>query len=638
MAILKSKVLLSLALSAFSIIAMFSSGCSSDPYDPKTWIEKLDDPAELEEAITHLTQLNCPEAIKPLGKIWETNNKWSKVLHLIISLADQPHMVKGHEKYPNQDCPDAGEGPYWKEAIPFLMKAVQDFDVTDEKDIADAALAAEALGKAKSTEAIQALISAAMQKQKLRQGQLVRIAALKALGEFGDNPKTVAAIVKVLEIPASRSTILLNAAAANALAAARSPKALEPLLVALFNISPIYPQVRKALTAIGKSATPALIKIFSGKHTVLNRIAIKNKFANKCEDGEGPGTTCLAPGNLRFKSATILGDVRATKAIPVLVKALSQKARVSFFDPKQGIPGPSDHIAILNALGQMGAYTAAKKVGVYMKAETTGTMEKGLAMNVYSQLAKSTKELDFLQATFENQENDGPLRDSARIAYSRLVRKNKQIAPIQALIDLQLKSAKNADKKSRKEKKKEKKKKWEGEANDYRGFARNLELHRTRARTGVVCGKDVKCYQEILELDAKGIVAKLKIPNHRRDVKKPMKKKDMQMYRIIAQERSLLEIAKMGKAGASTLDVLLKHAESSEGRIRKRVLSALVEVAPKSCNKCVDRLSEIIEAQSSQMTLHGLNRETQIIMNYFISQGAKKTKAGVTKAAPAKKK
>jgi hypothetical protein len=245
------------AMSTLIASSFVCSACSSDPYDPQTWIDKLDDNAELEVAITELGRLKCPEAIKPLGKVWEKHNRWSKVLRVIIDLADQPNIKKGD----NKDCPDAGDGPYWDDAVPFLITAVEEFDVTDEREIQDAAVAAEALGKAHSKDAIQVLISVATKREKLRQGQMVRIAAVKALGGFGDNKRTVDTIVKVLETPAKMETIRLNAAAANALAATRSPAAIGPLIFALYEISPIYQQIRTALTTIGKPVNPVLIKV-----------------------------------------------------------------------------------------------------------------------------------------------------------------------------------------------------------------------------------------------------------------------------------------------------------------------------------------------------------------------------------------
>lgn len=605
-----------------------STACTKDPYDPQTWIDKLDNASELEEAITQLERLKCPEAIKPLGKVWAKHNKWSKVLRVIIGLANQPNAKAGE----NQDCPDAKDGPYWDDAIPFLITAVEDFDVTDEREIQDATVAAEALGKAKSQEAVQVLISVATKKEKLRQGQMVRIAAVKALGGFGDNARTVDTIVTVLETEAKMDTIRLNAAAANALADARSPKAILPLLKALFEIAPIYQQVRTAITTIGKPAIPELIKTFSGTHPDMNKLAEAAKFATDCDKGEGPGTTCIAPGNLRFKSATLLGDLRATEAIPLLTKALLKPEAVSFFDPQSGATGPPDHNAILDALRTMGAFKSAGAIYTYMQAESTNDTTRPLAIDVYSMLGSGTKALPYLKKTFENKDNEMPMRQASTLAYSRLVDTDKQIKPIQDIIDRQLKSANESDAKAAKAKKEDEKKELEGAANDYRGFAREYEQHRTRARAGVVCKKDLACYQSILTLDAKGIVAKLKIPNHRRDPKKDMKKQHMQTYRIAALERSLLEIAKMGKKAAPAFNDLLKHAESTDRIVRQGVLLALVQVAPTPCNECVDRLHEIVEAQSAQTTLDYLTADTRIVLNYFISAGGK---ASGKKAAPA---
>lgn len=617
-----------LAMSTLIVSSIVGGSCSSDPYDPQTWIDKLDDAGELEEAITTLERLKCPEAIKPLGKVWEKHNRWSKVLRVIINLADQPEMRKGHPKYPNGDCKDAGEGPYWDDAVPFLIAAVEEFDVTDEREIQDAAVAAEALGKAKSDDAIQVLISAATKPEKLRQGQMVRIAAVKALGGFGDNKRAVETIVKVLETPAKMDTIRLNAAAANALASTRSQSAIEPLIFALYEISPIYQQVRTALTTIGKPVSPVLIKIFEGKDARMNKYAEKNKFATNCAEGEGPGTSCIAPGNLRFKAASLLGDLRSKEAIPALTASLSKPETVSFFDPKSGAPGPSDHNAVLDALRTMGAFESAPVLLTYIQAESTNDVTRPLAIDAYSMLAKDTKALGFLQKNFENTENEMPLRQASTLAYARLVKTNKEIKPIQAIIDRQLASAKESDAKAAKAKTEDDKKEHEGAANDFRGFAREYEQHRTRARAGVVCGSDIKCYQELLTLDAKGVVAKLKIPNHRRDTTEPMKKQDMQTYRIAALERALLEIAKMGKGGAPAYEDLLTHAESTDRIVRQGVLLALVQVAPSPCDKCVSRLQAIIDAQSAQTTLDNLTSDTRIVMNYFISAGAKEAAPG----------
>jgi len=633
MTMVKAHIGTTLAFLAMSTVTL--SACSKDPYDPHTWIDKLDEASEVEEAITNLERLRCPVAIKPLGEVWEKHNRWSKVLRVMIGIADQPEMVKGYEKYPNQDCKSAGEGPYWKDAIPFLITAVEEFDVTDDQEIQDAAIAAEALGKAKAKESIQVLISAATKKEKLRQGQMVRIAAVKALGGFGDDPRAIETIVKVLETKADRETIRLNAAAANALAETGSETAILPLLKALYEISPIYQQVRTAITTIGKPVIPELIKVFTGKHSEMNKLADKNNFAKNCEEKEGPGTTCIAPGNLRFKAATLLGDMRATDAIPALTAALKEKAAVSFFDPKSGAPGPADHNAIVDALRKMGAYSAADAVSDYMQAESTDDMIRPLAIDAYSMLAKDTKALGYLKKTFENTENEMPMRQAATLAYARLAKTDKQIAPIQEIIDLQLKSAKDSLDKVAKAKTEDQKNELTGAANDYFGFAREYEQHRTRARAGVVCKSDVACYQSLLTLDAKGVVEKLNIPNHRAPGSK-MKKQDMQTYQIAASERALLELAKMGKAAEPALKDLLKHAESTDRIIRQGVLLALVQVAPSPCDECVSRLAAVIDAQKGQTTMDNLTSDTRIVMNYFIANGGKASAAAKATATAEK--
>ncbi len=633
MARFKSQALLALlSVSALTASTITLHACSKDPYDPQTWIDKLGEASELEEAITNLERLKCPVAIKPLGKVWEKHNKWSKVLRVIIGLADQPDMKQGNPKFPNQDCKKAGEGPYWADAVPFLIKAVEEFDVTDEREIQDAAVAAEALGKAHSNDAIQVLISAATKEEKLRQGQMVRIAAVKALGGFGDNPRTVETIIKVLETEAKQDTIRLNAAAANALADTGSATAILPLLKALFEIAPIYQQVRTAISTIGQPAVPELIKVFEGTSVEMNKLAVANKFATNCEAGEGPGTTCIAPGNLRFKAATLLGDLRAKEAVKPLLAALDKPEAVSFFDPKSGAPGPSDHNAIIDALRTMGAFEAAGRLGEYMQAESTNDVTRPLAIDAYSMLATDTKALGYLKKTFETTDNEMPLRDAATMAYSRLVQDNKEIAPIQEIIDRQLKSAKENTDKAAKAKTDDEKKEFEGTANDFYGFARQYEQHRTRARAGVVCKKDVACYQELLNGSAEAVVKKLEIPNHRN---KPMTKQDMQTYQIAAVERSLLELAKMGKAAEPAFNDLLKQAESTDRIIRQGVLLAMVQVAPNPCNACADRLDAIIEAQSAQTTLDYLTSDTRIVLNYFLSQGAKLSGAGAKKPAAA---
>lgn len=612
---------------AVCVSALALSGCPKDPYDPQTWVDKLDDPHEFDMAVTKLGDLGCPEAIEPLGKAWRKHNKNSKVLRTIISLADQPDVKKGD----NQDCPDASDGPYWDDAVPILIEAVEEFDLGDRREIEDAAAAAEALGRSKNTDAVQTLISAATRKMpKLSEGQRVRLAATSALGAFGENPRAIDTLIKILTTDPKEQLPQLNAAAANALAVTGSEKAIEPLLVALFEIAPIYPQVRSALSRVGKPAIAELLKVFKGKHAKINELAKEHGFATDCDKEMGPNSKCKAPGNLKFKSAALLGDLRATKAVPALIAALGDSANVSFFDPKSGAPGPPDHNAILDALRNIGGPKAIDAVYDYMKASSTDDQTRPLAIDVYSMLSRDTKALKWLGDLFQDGSQEEQMRAAAALAYARLVRKKAQLKPIQKVIDMQLDKAKEWDAKAEKaekaaakakneeekSEKEEEKSNAEATASDYRGFAREYEQHKTRAMVGVECGDKPECYAEFLNLNGKGVVERLKIANHR---KGDMKKQDMAAYRIAALERSLIELAKLGSKASGVVDDLLEHADSTDRIIRQGVNLALVQAAPKPCEKCVERLEAVIEEQKSQTTLDYLTADTKIVKNYFES-------------------
>ena len=587
------------------------AGCPKDPYDPDTWIGKLDDPGTVDEAVSKLADLKCPEAIAPLGAAWRKHSKSSTMLRAIIAIADQPAMEKGA----NSDCPDAPAGPYWQEATPILIEAVEDVDTSNRRAIEDAVVAADALGRAKDPEAVQALISAATRKMpKLSEGQRVRLAAVRALGEFGSNARAVDTLIAILNTDPDEQPPQLNGAAANALAVTGSEKAVEPLIVALFELAPIYPQVRNALTRVGKPAVSELIKVFKGEHPKVEEIAKKNGFATDCGKAEGPGSTCIAPGNVTFKAAAILGDLRAKEAVPVLAAELGTPAKVSFFDPRTGAPGPADHNAILDALRNIGSADAAEAVYNYMRADSTDDLTRPIAIDVYSMITRDTKALDWLEKLFTDGEQEEQIRSAAALAYARLVRKKDELAPIQKVIDRQLSEAKASDAKAAKAKNDDDKANAEAVANDYRGFAREYEQHKTRAQVGILCGDDPACYADLIKSDSAALMSKLSVANHRAG---EMKKQDQAFYRIAALERALLELAKLGEKARGSLPALLKHVDSTERIIRQGVLLAMVQVAPTPCPECVARLNEVITEQETQTTLDLLTADTKVVRNYF---------------------
>ena len=76
---------------------------------------------------------------------------------------------------------------------------------------------------------------------------------------------------------------------------------------------------------------------------------------------------------------------------------------------------------------------------------------------------------------------------------------------------------------------------------------------------------------------------------------------------IAAQERSLLELGKMGpKAKDVALPVLLKKLESTDRIVRQGVLLAIVHITGRDCSDCSARLTEVIKKRDRSWQCLGL--------------------------------
>jgi hypothetical protein len=580
------------------------TACPKDPYDPQTWIAKLDDPLELKQAVTELQRLKDPVAIEPLGAAWRKHNRDSSILRVIIELAGQP----GNEK-----------SAKWDKAIPILIEAVEEFDVGDRRSIEDAAVAAEALGRAGAKEAVPVLVAAANKKMpRLSPGQRVRVSALRALGYFGSDDRAIDTLTKVLAANPEEQPVTLNAAAARALAETGNPKAIQPLLKALYALAPIYQQVRAAVTRIGPPAVPELIKVFKGEHAELNSYASAEGFAVNCAKGEGPNTTCKAPSNLEFKAAALLGDLRAKEALPLLTSGLSRPARVAFYDPQSGAPGPTQHAAILDALRIIGAPDSADAIRKYWADEKTDDAIRPLAIDVYSMVAQKGEGLDLLGKWIKDDEQEEELRRAAALGYARLVTRDAELEPLEYMIKRYRDEAQKKQQEAQKARSDEDKEELKGQAAGYRSFQRLFEQHRARARVGISCsGKDASCLQAFLDKTPDEVVAWLGAGKG-----DDLKKQDRESFKIAVQERALIDLAKMGRKASAATQTLLKLADTTDGIVRQGILMALAQVADLPCKKCVERLDEIIESQKDQTTLDRLTAETRIAANYFRWAGA----------------
>ncbi len=593
------------------------SACPKDPYDAETWIDKLDDQSEVQKAVDRLADLQDPKAIAPLGKVWEKHNRSSRVLRVIIGLADQP----ANARYPG--------GPFWADAIPVLSKAVTEFKLGDSRSVEDAMAAADALGRAKDPSTAQVLIAAV---NKVHGGkplpitdlsQNVRIAAMRALGNFGNDDRAADALIKVLRtdplgeenrdnLEAQAAAARVRGAAANALGATRNPKALQPLLISLFEVELIFPQVRGALTRIGAPAVAELIKVFKGEHAEVNQFAKDWHFATDCSHGEGPGTGCIAPGALQYKAAIVLGDLRAREAVPVLIAQLGKPARTSFFAPS-GVPGPPDHNGVLDALRKIGDPSAAPAVLTYLKDPKTDDLTRPIAIDVYSMITRDTEALPQLATEMKNDAQEvEEIRRSAGLGYARLVRARDQLEPLDFMIDRYAKEAVKYDEKAKGLKKRDEKEDAEASASGYRDLSSLFWQHKVRGLVGVNCQDDPACYVKFLRLAPDAVVAELKLPGAAE-----LKKEVKDGYRIAAQERALLELAKLGPKAQAALPALLELADSTERLIREGVLLAMVQVAKNPCEECTRRLDEVIKTQEDQDRLSYLTADTRVVRNYF---------------------
>jgi PBS lyase HEAT-like repeat len=600
------------------------SGCPKDPYEADTWIDKLDEPstADVLKAVDRLAELQDPKAIAPLGAAWEKHNRSPRILRVIIRLADQP----ANPRYPG--------GPFWGDAVPVLSKAVSEFKLGDSRSVEDAMIAADALGRAKDRSTAQVLIAAV---NKTHNGkplpitdlsQNVRIAAMRALGNFGSDDRVVDTLVKVLRtdplteenrnnVEAQRAAALVRGAAANALGATRSPRALQPLILSLFEVEVIFPQVRGALTRLGQPAVAELVRVFKGQHDEVNKFASANNFATDCSRGEGPNTRCVAPGALQYKSAIVLGDLRARDAVPILSAQLQKPSRTAFFEPK-GVPGPPDHHGVLDALRKIGDASAADAVLSYLKDPQTDDLTRPIAIDVYSMITRDTKALDHLAAEMKNDAQEvEEIRRSAGLAYARLVSSKDQVEPLDFMISRYAKEAAKFDDKAKSSKSNEDKEEAEESAAGYRDLSTLFWQHKVRALVGVACQEDAACYVRFLKLTPDALVTELKLPEAAE-----LKQDTKAAYRIAAQERALLELAKLGPKAASALPTLLELAESTERIIRQGVLLAMVQVAKKPCDECTRRLDAVISSQEGQDRLSFLTADTQVVRNYFAGAAA----------------
>jgi HEAT repeat protein len=537
-------------------------------------VEELNDRASLSKALRRLERAGDVKTIKPLGEAWKKHNKQSNILRVLISVAGRKD--------------DKGNA-HWDDAVPYLIDAVKNFDQAARSSIDDAVVACDALGRSGDPQVVPTLLSAAQAPlPKLHPGNAVRGACIRALGSFKD-PKIADVLIRILETDPERQRIHLNAAAALALAESGDARALPALINAMLFMPAVFPQARAAITRVGKPAIPKLMELFQEKDAEIAK-KMKEKQLDK-----------KAPGALVFKSALLLGDLRAKEAIPLLTAGLKAEPKIAFFDERSGAPGPSTHDGILGALRTIMDPAAAGAVRAYMLDPKTYDGTRPTAIDVYSMIAVDDPALGELVKFIKDDKAEQQIRLASMIAYGRLARTAEEQKALDELFeswDGKLKRAESAVKAAKND---EERAKQEDERQVAAYWRDALNESRQRISVAIECKADPACYAKAL----------------------PPAVKDFKpgTPALPRAERSLIELAKMGDKATSATDALLAASDVTERFVRQGILLALPRIAPLPCQKCADRLGEVIEAQSSSTTLDFLTNETKIVQHFFLWAG-----------------
>jgi hypothetical protein len=437
-----------------------TAGCPDNPYEADTWIEKLDDPRELENAITKIEQLGDPKAIPALATAWEKQGRPTRILQVIIDLARPLSQEQADKLYTKPR--DAS----WPLALPVLKKAVDEFDEANPRSVDAATKAAAALGEAKLKDGLQSLIDLVNKPASSKGAQVVQLTAIQALGGFtedgkGEAGQALTTILRQDPVPtpsggnederrAQQEAYVrqhaLFAAAIVGLAGLRTEQSVPVLIETMYRMPALFSQVRRALVASGPSVGGEMRKILRGEHAQVNAVIKEKKLDRYCgERGELSGDACK-PTSLRdHYAAIVIGDLYDPKAVPDLLAALERPAQpVSY---TEGVPSPNtQHNGIYDALRKIGSPEAAGK----LKATWSGggdTQSRALAASAYAFVARDTA-VGELGNIIEDPKTDANLRQELLTTYARLAAKPDDVGLLQRLAKVNYDKYLDAKKKS----------------------------------------------------------------------------------------------------------------------------------------------------------------------------------------------
>lgn len=661
---------LGLALLA-ALVAVTLTGCPDDPFDPKTWMGKLNDSNEVERAVTELERLGEPVAIPALGKAWEKQGRPERILQVIIELSKPltEQEAKEQYKYNGKARPAS-----WDKSLPILVKAIEEVDKDNPRSVESARLAAEALGQAKLDDALEPLIKAATSSD----AKPVRGQAILSLGVLG-NPGAVPTLANIIREEFDPQNPAMHGAAIISLGKIKSANAVPVLVEAMYRLPFFFKQVRRSLVASGSTVNERIRGVLDGVDGDMNNLFKEKRLDVYCGDPgkeQRPLAECSPVSVMDYYAAIIAGDLYDPSLVPSLLKALAREPKPAYF--VDDAPGPPAQNGVLDALRKIGSSQAAPAV-LDLAVNSKDLNLRPMAVGVYSFVSKDGSEkvgtgnaLDFLGKLVATTSEDFTVRLEAATAYARLASTADRIkilqdqaaqfedgsakaraqadgAPKAALAAAKgpydaakeaLKKAKDAVSRKGGEAKapvelitamteaknaldkvtkpyQEAKAAFDtldNKAKNYKASQRVFETHIARIEVALFCKGDAACLGKTLQAKFEDIAPRLQPYVKNLDKFSADEKAEIVAAQI---ERAMLDLGKMGDKAASQTGALLDAAKSTDRLIRQSVLLALPKIAGKSCKECGAKLDEAIASGQGKTTLGDLNYETQVLRSYF---------------------
>ena len=443
-------------------------GCSKDPKDYSTWTGQLTEPRESERALTALEQLGDPRAIGAIGDVWRDTGKPPHLIEIIIALARpmtaEEADAKSFTDFDGKDGRQAGRPASWEAAAPYLIDAITNVDEANPHQVDSAGKAAAALGEAKISKALDALIELA-QKPPTKKLLTAQVEAVRAIGKFdGDRERAAAALVKIVDIEPPTNPMkvkdkaeqraaaekyqifqALTSQAINSLGELRAPSGTKTLVFSLYRAPDLFAYSRRALVAIGPEAEKQLNDVLMGTNADVNQLFKDKKLGLYCGDkGDATGDQCQPVSARDYSAAVVLGDFYDPKSVPALLAALARPPLpVAYVDES---PTPNtQYNAIFDALRKVGSPEAAPAVRALWEGKAAPAAPKGpppkkgappaaeapapggldpatraLAVNAYPFVSHDGAGADELGAIAADNKAEDNLRQEAALAYARL--------------------------------------------------------------------------------------------------------------------------------------------------------------------------------------------------------------------------